>query len=177
MSSSTYKPSSTLTSGQAPVWLVPLAVVGSLILGAAAASLIGFSLGLWALFSFLILIIVGPVSIGMIEGRRKGQDAFARFLIYGAFLLALIPLVSVLYVVVAKGAPGLSGHLLYSSMNGVTGVHDNAAAAGEGPVYGGIYHAIVGTLEITLLATLISVPVGPDDSHLPGRVRPRGSAR
>lgn len=151
---------SRLSSGQAPKWLVPVVALTALILGAAASALVGFSAGLWAVFTFIIFVIAGPVVIGAIEGARKGKDAFARFLVYGAFLLALIPLVSVLYVVIAKGAPGLNAHLLWRSMNGVTGVHDNAAAAGEGPVYGGIYHAIIGTLEVTLLATLISVPVG-----------------
>lgn len=159
MSSRTLTTSS-LTSGQAPAWLVPVTFIGALILGAAASALVGFSVGLWAVFSFLLFVVIGPLAVGIIEGRRKGQDAFARFLIYGAFLLALIPLVSVLYVVISKGVPGLNGNLLFNSMNGVTGVHDNAAAKGEGPVYGGIYHAIIGTLEITLLATLISVPVG-----------------
>lgn len=158
--SSTALKTSRLSSGQAPKWLVPIVAVVAVILGAAASALVGFSVGLWAVFAFLIFVIAGPVTIGIIEGARKGKDAFARFLVYGAFLLALIPLISVLYVVIAKGAPGLNSHLLWHSMNGVTGVHDNAAAAGEDQVYGGIYHAIVGTLEVTLLATLISVPVG-----------------
>lgn len=152
--------SSRLTSGQTPKWLVPVIALVAVILGAAIAALIGFSVGLWAIFAFLLFVIAGPIAIGMIEGSRKGKDAFARFLVYGSFLLALIPLVSVLYVVVAKGVPGLSGNLLLNSMNGVTGVHDNAAAKGTGPILGGIYHAVIGTLETTVLATLISVPVG-----------------
>ncbi len=153
-------PSSRLTSGQRPKWLVPVIALVAVILGAAIAALIGFSVGLWAIFAFLLFVIAGPIAIGMIEGARKGKDAFARFLVYGAFLLALIPLISVLYVVIAKGVPGLSGHLLTTSMNGVTGVHDNAAAKGTGPIIGGIYHAVIGTLQTTILATLISVPVG-----------------
>lgn len=151
---------SRLTSGQTPKWLVPVIALVAVILGAAIAALIGFSVGLWAIFAFLLFVIAGPIVIGMIEGSRKGKDAFARFLVYGSFLLALIPLVSVLYVVIAKGVPGLSGNLLLTSMNGVTGVHDNAAAKGTEPILGGIYHAIIGTLETTILATLISVPVG-----------------
>lgn len=151
---------SRLTSGQTPKWLIPVIALAALILGAAASALIGFSIGLWALFAFLIFVLAGPIAIGAVEGARKGKDAFARFLIYGSFLLALIPLVSVLYVVVSKGVPGLSNNLLFTSMNGVTGVHDNAAAKGDGVIIGGIYHAIIGTLETTVLATLISVPVG-----------------
>lgn len=152
--------SSRFASRQAPKWL-PLAVgAGSLILGAAANALTGFSIATFALFAGIIFVIVGPLAVTSFEGKRKGQDAFARYLVYGTFLIALIPLVSVLYTVLAKGIPGLSGNFLSTSMKGVTGVHDNAAAAGEGPVLGGIYHAIIGTLEITLLATVISVPIG-----------------
>lgn len=151
---------SRLTSGQAPKWL-PLAILAvSLILGAAASALMGFSIATFALFSGLIFIVAGPLIVGALEGRRKGSDALARYMVYGTFLIALIPLVSVLYTVLARGMPGLSGDFLMTSMKGVTGVHDNAAASGEGNMLGGIYHAIIGTLEITLLATLISVPIG-----------------
>lgn len=152
--------SSRFASRQAPKWL-PLAVgAGSLILGAAASALIGFSIATFTLFAGIVFVIAGPLAVTSFEGKRKGQDAFARYLVYGTFLVALIPLVSVLFTVLAKGIPGLSGNFLSTSMKGVTGVHDNAAAAGEGPVFGGIYHAIIGTLEITLLATIISVPIG-----------------
>lgn len=152
--------SSRFASRQAPKWL-PLAVgAGSLILGAAASALTGFSIATFTLFAGIIFVIAGPLAVTSFEGKRKGQDAFARYLVYGTFLVALIPLVSVLFTVLAKGIPGLSGNFLSTSMKGVTGVHDNAAAAGEGPVFGGIYHAIIGTLEITLLATIISVPIG-----------------
>ena len=152
--------SSRFASRQAPKWL-PLAVgAGSLILGAAASALTGFSIATFAFFAGIIFVIAGPLAVTSFEGKRKGQDAFARYLVYGTFLVALIPLVSVLFTVLAKGIPGLSGNFLSTSMKGVTGVHDNAAAAGEGPVFGGIYHAIIGTLEITLLATVISVPIG-----------------
>ncbi|MDO4252144.1 MAG: phosphate ABC transporter permease PstA [Rothia sp. (in: high G+C Gram-positive bacteria)] len=152
--------SSRLTRGQAPRWL-PLAVgLAALVLGAALSAFFGFSVATWAIFAGLIFVLVGPLTISVFEGERKAKDAFVRYLVYGAFLIALIPLVSVIWTVLVKGIPGLSPNLLFQSMKGVTGVHDNAAAQGEGPVLGGIYHAIIGTLEITLLATLISVPIG-----------------
>lgn len=152
--------SSRFTSGQAPKWLTPAVGLAAIILGAALSALIGFSVATWALFAGLIFVIAGPILIGIIEGRRKGSDAFARFLVYGTFLIALIPLISVLWTVLSKGIPGLSGNLLTTSMNGVTGVVDNKTAAGDQPILGGIYHAIIGTLEITALATIISVPIG-----------------
>jgi phosphate transport system permease protein len=52
--------------------------------------------------------------------------------------------------VVSKGIGRLDGYFLMHSMRGVFGGMDA----------GGIYHAIVGTLGITLFAALISVPIG-----------------
>ena len=159
MSTATFRKSS-LAGGQAPRWL-PFAVgAGALVLGAALAALAGFSIGLWAVFAGLLFVVAGPAVVGAIEGRRKGVDALARYLVYGAFLLALIPLVSVIYTVLARGLPGLDLNMLMTSMGGVTGATDNAAAAGETPVYGGAYHAILGTLVVTFWATLMSVPIG-----------------
>src|SRR5262249_10510743 len=73
-----------------------------------------------------------------------------RVLITGAFVVALIPLVSVCWTVLSKGIKKLDAAFLTHSMRGVFGGVDA----------GGIYHAIIGTLEITLFATLISVPIG-----------------
>ncbi|BBE21233.1 hypothetical protein MN0502_01160 [Arthrobacter sp. MN05-02] len=79
---------------------------------------------------------------------------------YGAFLVALLPLISVIWTVLERGVPGLSYNFLFTSMNGVTGAVDNDAVEGGTPVLGGAYHAVLGTLQITLWATLISVPIG-----------------
>src|SRR5690606_30485443 len=68
----------------------------------------------------------------------------------GAFLLALVPLVSLVWTVVANGIERLSPYFLVVSMRGVFGGMDA----------GGIYHAIIGTLPVTGFATLISVPIG-----------------
>lgn len=158
MTPSSLSPS--LTRRQAPSWLPWALGACSLLLGAAASALLGFSLLGLALLSGLIFLALGPLLLGLIEGRRKGQEALASYLVYSSFLLALIPLFSLLYTLISQGLPGLSLSFLTTSMKGVTGVHDQAAAAGEGPILGGIYHALVGTVSITALATLISVPVG-----------------
>jgi phosphate transport system permease protein len=65
-----------------------------------------------------------------------------------AFLVALIPLVSVIYTVLGNGIARFDAAFFTNSMRGVVG---------EG---GGGYHAIVGTLTITALAALMSIPVG-----------------
>jgi phosphate transport system permease protein len=60
----------------------------------------------------------------------------------------MIPLVSLVYTVLEKGLARFDGAFFSNSMFRVVG---------EG---GGAYHAILGTLVITALATLISVPIG-----------------
>ena len=89
-----------------------------------------------------------PIWSRIVEGSRKATDRLVTLLVYSAFGLALIPLASIVWTVVSKGAPVLSSEFLTYSMRNVVG---------EG---GGIYHAIVGTLLITGAATLISVPIG-----------------
>ena len=69
-------------------------------------------------------------------------------LVTTAFGIAMIPLVSLVYTVLDKGLARLDGQFFTNSMFRVVG---------EG---GGAYHAIVGTLIITAVATLISVPIG-----------------
>lgn len=80
--------------------------------------------------------------------KRKITDRVATTLVYGAFVLAMIPLVSVVATVVSRGINRLDAAFFTHSMRNVVG---------EG---GGALHAIVGTLQITGLAALISIPIG-----------------
>lgn len=84
------------------------------------------------------------------DTRRKVTDRVMQGVVGLAFLVALVPLVSVVWTVVANGVARLSPYFLTVSMRGVYGGIDA----------GGIYHAILGTLLITALATVISVPIG-----------------
>lgn len=151
---------SQLTRNKLPAYVMWAVLAGAVIIGAALAALVGFSLVAWALFSAAIFIIAGTVVTGMVEGPRKARNRLAFFLIYSAFLIALLPLLSVIWTVLERGVPGLTYNFLFTSMNGVTGAIDNRTMAEGTPVLGGAYHAIVGTLLITLWATLISVPIG-----------------
>lgn len=131
-----------------------------IILGASlAASLALF--GLISLANGAEFNLVGAVLIGLIlhlvvttsisaavEGRRQATDRFVTNLVTGAFLLAMVPLISVAITVVGNGVARLDPEFFNSSMRNVTG---------EG---GGALHAMVGTLMITLAATVISVPLG-----------------
>ncbi|GAA2126507.1 MULTISPECIES: phosphate ABC transporter permease PstA [Arthrobacter] len=152
---------SALTKGQLPKTAPYIVLAVALILGAAILALIGFNAFGWGLVS-AILFAAGLVGWSLVvEGSRKAKDKLATCLVVGSFLIALLPLVSVIWTVLVNGLPGLlDPGFLTTSMNGVTGAFDNKTVEQGAPLLGGIYHAIVGTLLITVLATLISVPVG-----------------
>jgi phosphate transport system permease protein len=92
------------------------------------------------------LVVVGTSRV--VEGGRKAKDRFVTCLVHGAFLLAMVPLVSLVWTVLSKGLERLDGEFFNSSMVGVVGPG------------GGAYHAIFGTLIITGITALMSVPVG-----------------
>ncbi|MEV4299941.1 phosphate ABC transporter permease PstA [Microbispora rosea] len=85
-----------------------------------------------------------------ISAARRAKDRLVQVLVYLAFALAVIPLLSVLWLVVKNGMGRFDMEFLTHSMRNI-----GARDAG-----GGAYHAIVGTLEQVLLASLIAVPIG-----------------
>jgi len=84
------------------------------------------------------------------RGRRRFVDRLMTTLVTGAVAVAMIPLVSVAWTVGSRGLKRLNGTFLTTTMRGVFG----------GMNAGGIQHAIIGTLLITLAAAVISVPIG-----------------
>ena len=86
---------------------------------------------------------------------RARKDQIMRVLFTATFVVATIPLISLLWTTVANGAKRLNVGFLTHNMTGVIG--GNPTAVGG---YGGVLHAILGTLEITLGAMVISIPIG-----------------
>ncbi|MFB4317518.1 phosphate ABC transporter permease PstA [Actinomadura sp. 21ATH] len=80
---------------------------------------------------------------------RKVKDRAVQVLVYGAFALAVIPLLSVLWTVIVNGIERLDADFFSFSMNGLSGMD-----AG-----GGAYHAIIGTLEQVAITSVIAVPI------------------
>ncbi|WP_423721987.1 phosphate ABC transporter permease PstA [Arthrobacter caoxuetaonis] len=152
--------SSSLTKNRLPGYAMWAVLAASVILGAALSALLGFHIASFAIFSAVLFVAAGTILTRVVEGSRRAADRFATNLIYGAFILALVPLVSVIFTVLVRGIPGLSPDFLFTSMGGMTGTVDNNTVETGGPVLGGAYHAIMGTLLITLWATVISVPIG-----------------
>lgn len=104
-------------------------------------------LGIFALGMVVFGLLVVPAS-WFVEGRRKAINRTMTGLVFSAFGFALIPLVSLVWTVVTLGLARFDAQFFGSSMRNVVG-------AG-----GGALHAIIGTLEITLIAALISIPIG-----------------
>jgi phosphate transport system permease protein len=121
-------------------------------LAAAASALVTISLRWniigWAVLAVVLYLVVLPLWSRAVESSRAATDRLVTTLVWAAFAVALVPLVSLVWKVLVEGLPVISGQFLSFSMRNVVG---------EG---GGIYHAILGTLLITLAATVISVPVG-----------------
>ena len=89
------------------------------------------------------------MSLVPISPGRRRKDALMRALLAGATALALLPLLLIVYFLIRKGVGAWSGSFFSTDPNG--------NFLGDP---GGIKSAIIGTLEMVGLATLISVPIG-----------------
>jgi phosphate transport system permease protein len=84
-------------------------------------------------------------------GWRRTKNNIVTVLMWSAFVITLIPLGFVLYTVISKGASAITWQFLSSG----------PIAPNVLPVtVGGMEPAIIGTIEITALAAVISVPLG-----------------
>ena len=136
------------TKGSLPDWAPWAVIAGSAAVAGAVLAAIGFKIALLLIFTAILSGVVIYVWSRAVEGARAATDRGVTFLVGTAFLIAVAPLVSLLYTVVKRGTARFDADFFSISMRGVIG-------AG-----GGAYHAILGTLIITALATIISVPIG-----------------
>jgi phosphate transport system permease protein len=124
-------------------------VIGALaVVVGGLAPMAGWSVAAGVVAGWFVFAVGLVVSSARVEGRRKAIDRTVTMLVYSTFSLAVLPLLSLLWVVIKNGAPALSSTFFTYSMRNVVG---------EG---GGIYHAIIGTLLITAAAAVMSIPVG-----------------
>ncbi|MFI5086248.1 MAG: phosphate ABC transporter permease PstA [Actinomycetales bacterium] len=149
-------PRNRLTTGQLHK-RAPLAVfAGALLLAAALLGLIGFNWFALAVLTAVVYLVALTVLSAVVENRRKAVDRLVRGLVTVAFLLALLPLVSTLWTVVSKGIGILDWNFI-TTTGGAARIDPNTL---ELVTSSGALQAIVGTLEITGMATLFSVPIG-----------------
>lgn len=146
----------TASSNRAFQVLAALAVVAIAVLRG-----LGVNLALASVGSYLAFVALNFLTYRVRNGRRVAADQTAKAVLYGTFIAAVVPLVSLLWTVIAGGGPtAVNPDYLLNSMRGVTGVHDRATVEDGAPLIGGAYHAILGTIIITGIAALISVPIG-----------------
>lgn len=93
---------------------------------------------------------LAPAPIGKANPVRRARDWAARIGITLSFLIAVLPLASILVLVIGNGSHVFGVPFLTHSMRGVDDLEPG----------GGAYHAILGTIEQAGLATVMAVPIG-----------------
>ncbi|MFD7245177.1 phosphate ABC transporter permease PstA [Streptomyces massasporeus] len=142
---------STLRGARLPKWAPWAIAAGSIALGIGISAAAGLHSSIqWALIAAVLHILGTYVIAARVENRRQAKDRVVTSLVWVAFLLAVVPLASLVWSTVQRGVKVLDVYFLTHSMGVVA---DSEAG-------GGIYHAILGTLEQVGLATLIAAPVG-----------------
>lgn len=140
-----------LTRGGLPRW----APAGIAVLSLALGSGIGLAFDLhskvqWGLLAALLFVGITYTASSVIENRRQAKDRVATSVVWVCFILAVVPLLSLMWTTISRGVKLLDGSFLSHSMNGVTSFDQG----------GGVYHALLGTIEQVALATLIAAPIG-----------------
>ncbi|STC98714.1 phosphate ABC transporter permease PstA [Corynebacterium renale] len=99
--------------------------------------------------------VTQPVTQGAtftdISQSRKTKNSIATFVIYACMVLAMVPLVWVLWVVISRGIGPITNASWWTQSQ--LGVMYSLPG-------GGALHAIVGTLMQTLICSIISIPIG-----------------
>ncbi|OCG72733.1 phosphate ABC transporter permease PstA [Microbacterium sediminis] len=145
----------TLTAGHLPAWAPWALLAGSIAVAAVVFTLLNLG-GDPADFNIAMTLVVGLVIYmvlivsvsSLVESRRHAIDRLMTAQVSTAFVIALLPPVSLLFTVVVNGLQRFDPEFFSFSMRNVVG---------EG---GGAVHAIWGTVLITLTATIISGPIG-----------------
>ena len=143
------KPRNVLTAAQLPKYTSLAMLVAAMGVAFGLLALLGATSAMAGLALGALIFFIANYALSLsVEGPRKAKDRFAFNVVSGFFILALFPLVSVIWGTLIKGLNRLDAEFFSSSMRNIVG---------DG---GGAVHAIWGTLIITGLATLISVPIG-----------------
>lgn len=140
-----------LAGGKLPRWM-PVVLAGAAV---ALAGLLNVTTGIagvagTAVVAALAFLVLQTGLSWKVEGSRHAKDRLATTLVYATFIIALAPLVSVLWTVISKGMEVISASFFSMSMRNIS-----PRAPG-----GGLGHALVGTIEQVLIAAAIAVPIG-----------------
>lgn len=133
-----------------PSWAIPAVVAAAIAIGLAGSFILtneisAFTLGVIAGAVYLVGIYAYSRAV---EGGRHALDRAVTGLVTIFFIGALFPLVSVIWTVLSLGYKRFDSTFFTYSMSFV--IDDG----------GGAYHAIIGTLIITTVTSLIAIPIG-----------------
>lgn len=137
-----------IVGGRLPVWGPRAMFASALVLAVVLSRTTGVN---------PLLLVIGATAVAgvgvhlwsrAVENARRAKDRTVTLLVTSAFVIAVAPLLSVIWTVVDRGGARFDAQFFTESARNVVG-------AG-----GGAYHAIIGTLMITLVASLASVPIG-----------------
>jgi len=132
---------------------LPAIAPGLVAAAAVAAGLLTWVLGLS--FALAVLVAIALFVVGLplwalaVEGSRGAKDKLATALVWTAATIAAIPLVWLVWTAIVNGKDAINPQFLTYSMRSVIGDDQ-----------GGLYHALMGTVIVTLIAAIISIPVG-----------------
>jgi phosphate transport system permease protein len=131
---------------------VPYVVLAAAVAVGALLSLLGGQItfgGTLAFGAIVYTIAITAVSYA-VEGPRWARDRLATTLVTGAFLLATIPLISLVALVITRGSLRFGWRFLNDDMTGIFGAMTE----------GGVYHAVIGTIYVTGIAAILAIPLG-----------------
>ena len=97
-------------------------------------------------------LLASAVAAIAVRGTKSAMDAVIIVLAIGATIFSLVVLISLLWSIITKGLQAMSAAFLFQN---------NEYISPSTPLgYGGLGHAVVGTVVIVAISALIAVPLG-----------------
>lgn len=131
-----------------PPWTTWAVGAAAVVLALALRAVLGAGPVLTAVIAAVLFAVVTNLVSRRVEGSRRATDRTVTAVVTAMFAAAMVPLASLLWTVVTRGSGRFDVEFFTLTMRNIVG---------EG---GGARHAILGTLIITGLAALISIPIG-----------------
>src|SRR5699024_1866205 len=136
--------------------LIYTGIAGLVLATAILAVFDALSIASAILLGFVLHLTIGYLYSRFREGRRWAMDRLMPLIVIGAFAIAMCPRLSLRWEVISRGlvrvvqASPAPFAFWTTDMSGIIGGADA----------GGVLHATIGTLLITLWASIISIPIG-----------------
>lgn len=105
----------------------------------------------WAV-AFLLVNLVWTIATAARLGAKKRRDAIVRVVVSSLAFLAFVPWLSIFVSTALKGYKGLYPGYLFNDMR-ITSYDDELT-------FGGVGHAVVGSLIMVAIATILTLPLG-----------------